>query len=83
MHAPYDKQKTGDRTQPKSSVGFLVLMTAIPFVLVAVAILHPRAPAWISQAVEAEFIGDSGVVDAPTQLAKPDRTAPVQTVRVD
>ena len=80
MHAPYDKSKSGYRTEPKSAVGFLML-AAVPFVLLALATLHPKASVWISQAVEAEFIADGSATDTPTQIAHPNMSVPVQTVR--
>ena len=81
MHAPYDKQKTSDRTAPKSGAGFLILFAAVSLTLVALA-LPPKTSTWVSQAVEAEFIGNSGIIDTPTRVAQPDKAVPVQTVRV-
>ena len=82
MHAPYDKQTTRGRTQPKSGAGFSVLFAAVALMLIALS-LHPKMSAWISQAAEAEFVGDSGIVDTPTRVAQPDMAAPVRTVRVN
>ena len=81
MHAPCDKHKSGDRVESKTSAGFLIPTAVVAFVLIALTALHPRASAWISQAVEAEFVGDDGVTDTPTRIVKPDMAVPVRTVR--
>lgn len=82
MHAPNDKSPNSSyRTEPKSSVGFLILFAAVPFVLIALAMFNPKASVWISQAAEAEFAAEGLVIDAPTQIAQPDMAEPVQTVR--
>ncbi len=78
MHAPNDKRKTGYRTEPKSGIGFLILMAAVPVVLLALAILQPKAPVWISQAAQAEFVSSDFSIGA---AAQPDMAVPVQTVR--
>jgi hypothetical protein len=83
MHAPYDKpRKGGYRTELKSSAGFLILPAIIAFMLIAFTTFHPKALLWISEAVEAEFVGGNNTSNTPTQIAQPDLAAPVQTVRV-
>ena len=81
MHAPYDKRKSGTRTEPKSGAGFLIPTAAVALVLIVLTALHPKASVWISQAVEAEFIGDRGMTDTPTRIVQPHMAEPVQTVR--
>ncbi|WP_298258248.1 hypothetical protein [Bradyrhizobium sp.] len=82
MHAPHDRsRKSTYRIEPKSGVGFVILVAAVPLVLVALATLDPKVPVWISQAVQAEFIGDGSAADMPTQTAQPNMAEPVQTVR--
>jgi hypothetical protein len=40
--------------------------------LIGLAMIQPAAPAWISEAVQAEFVGpDLGPDMRPTQLAQP------------
>ncbi len=80
MHAPYDRsRKSSYRSEPKSGVGFLILIAAVPFVLTALAILQPKASVWISQAAEAEF-GSGFAVNLPVQTAEPGMVIPMRTV---
>ena len=81
MHAPYDRGKISYRTEPKIGVGFLILIAAVAFVVIGLAALDPKAAVWISQAAEAEFVGDGGITGTPTQIVQPDMAMPVQTVR--
>ena len=81
MHAPYDRSRQDSyRSEPKSGVGFLILIAAVPFVLIALAILQPKASVWISQAAEAEFGGSGFSADLPVQTAQPDMAIPMRTV---
>jgi hypothetical protein len=79
MHAPYDKRKSSQRTEPTSGVGLFILPAFVAIVLVVLAVLQPNAPLLISQAAQAEFVGD--VADMPTQIGQPDMAVPVETVR--
>jgi len=81
MHAPYDKSRqTGYSTEWKSSVKFLILPTVVAFVLTVLAIMHPKASVWISEAAQAEFGGSGLAEDMPVQTAQPDMAIPVRTV---
>jgi hypothetical protein len=88
MHAPYDRtgksnQSTFSRNRRASSrsgIGVLALPALIAMVLAALALFHPKASVWISEAVRAEFVG--GIVDEPSpQTAQP--AAPIRTVHAD
>ncbi|HET7885807.1 MAG TPA: hypothetical protein VFL62_06245 [Bradyrhizobium sp.] len=82
MHAPYEKSRQTDhRNEPKSSVGFLLLLGALAFVLIALVIVHPKSSVWISQAVQAEFGG--GSEDVPVQTVQPDMAIPMRTVHAE
>ncbi|MGA2058295.1 MAG: hypothetical protein ABSG88_23700 [Bradyrhizobium sp.] len=81
MHAPYDRSRKGStRTEPKSGAGFLILPVLMAIALITLAIVHPKASVWISQAVQAEFGGDGIALDMPVETAQPGMTAPVRTV---
>ena len=61
MHAPFDRSRKSDpATESRSGVGFLILPVLMAVVLITLAIVHPKASIWISQAVQAEF-GGSGI----------------------
>jgi len=82
MHAPYDRsRKSSHRTEPKSGVGFLILPVLMAIVLITLAIVHPKASVWISQAVQAEFGGSGIALDMPVDTAQPGMAIPLQTVR--
>jgi hypothetical protein len=81
MHGPYDRsRKSSTRTEPKSGAGFLILPVLVTIVLIILAIAHPKASVWISQAVQAEFGGGSIALDMPVETARPGMAAPVRTV---
>ena len=85
MHAPYDRSRKGSyRAKPDSGIGILILPAILAFVLAVLAASHPKSSIWISQAVEAEFGGGSGVAeDMPVQTAQPGMTMPLRTVHAD
>jgi len=62
------------------TAGILVVHGIILLVLVGLVMRYPAASQWISQAVQAEFVGDPPPVTVPTQLAKPGQ---MRTVRAD
>jgi hypothetical protein len=85
MPAPYDRsrksnQSTFSRNQgafSRSGIGLLALPALIAMVLAAVALVHPKASIWISEAVQAEFAGS--IIDEPSpQTAQ--SAAPIRTV---
>jgi hypothetical protein len=80
MHGPYDRsRKSSARTDPKSGAGLLVLPVLMAIALITLAIVHPKASVWISQAVQAEF-GGGTALDMPVETAQPGMIAPVRTV---
>jgi hypothetical protein len=82
MHAPYDRsRKSSHRTEPKSGAGFLILPAVVTVVLITLAIVHPKASVWISQAVQAEFGGSGLALDMPVETAQPGMAIPLHTVR--
>ena len=55
----------------------------IAIVLVTLAIIQPNMSRWISESVQAEFVGGGNIDDAPTQVARPDTATPERTVLAD
>jgi hypothetical protein len=82
MHAPFDRSRKSDHvTKPRSGVGFLILPVLMAVVLITLAIVHPKASIWISQAVQAEFGGSGIADDMPVQTAQePGMDIPMRTV---
>ena len=79
MHAPFDRSaQAGKRISPERrripgvGSGFLIFPILIAVALVALFVAEPKTSSLIAAAVEAEFVGGSGIADAPTQLAQPD-----------
>jgi hypothetical protein len=84
MHAPFDRYRKSDHdTGPTRGVGFLILPVLIAIVLITLAIVHPKASIWISQAVQAEFGGSGVADDMPVEtVQQPRMTIPMRTVNV-
>ena len=82
MHAPFDRsRKSNDDTKPRSGVGFLILPVLMAIVLITLAIVHPKASIWISQAVQAEFGGSGIADDMPVEtVQQPGMSIPMRTV---
>jgi hypothetical protein len=82
MHAPFDRLRKSDHaTEPRSGVGFLILPVLMAVVLITLAIVHPKASIWISQAVQAEFGGSGLADDMPVQtVQQPGMAIPMHTV---
>ena len=69
MHGSFESNNRIDRG---SGIGFLALPATLVIALIGLAMIQPAAPAWISEAVQAEFVGpDLGPEIRPTQLARP------------
>jgi hypothetical protein len=89
MHGSFDKQPQDGRSVYRSfSIKLVALPVLIIVALIAMAVSHPSATKWISDAVQAEFfgtefVGTDIVPDAapPTQLAQP--TNQIRTVHAD
>jgi hypothetical protein len=73
MHGSFDRSgKSNNRIDRGWGIGFLALPATLVIALVGLAMIQPAAPAWISAAVQAEFVGpDVGPDVRPTQLAQP------------
>jgi hypothetical protein len=79
MHAPYDRsRKSNQSTFSRSGIGLLAIPALVAMVLAALALLHPKASIWISEAVQAEFAGSIIADDTSAQAARP--AAPIRTV---
>jgi hypothetical protein len=73
MHGSFDKSGENDSRPHRSwSVGFFALPVFIVIALVGLMLTQPAASNWISEAVQAEFVGLTPAPQpAPTQLAQP------------
>jgi hypothetical protein len=82
MHAPFDRSRKSDHaTEPRRGVGFLILPVLMAVALITLAIVHPKASIWISQAVQAEFGGSGIADDMPVQtVQQPGMVTPMLTV---
>ncbi len=82
MHGSLDKPPRDDQSSDR---GWDIKLVALPILLVialiGLAISHPSASRWISEAAQAEFVGTDFVTDLapPTRLAQP--TNEVRIVR--
>jgi hypothetical protein len=63
------------------TAAILAVHGVIMLVLVGLVLSYPAASTWISQAVQAEFVGNPPPVTGPTQIARPGNQ--MQTVRAD
>jgi len=72
MHGSFDRSgKSNNRIDRAGALDFLLPATLV-IALIGLAMIQPAAPAWISAAVQAEFVGpDVGPDIRPTQLAQP------------
>jgi hypothetical protein len=84
MHAPFDRRKSDQATEPRGGVGFFILPVLMAIVLIALTIFHPKASLWISQAVQAEFGGSGIADDMPVEtVQQPGMVLPMRTVRAN
>jgi fumarate reductase subunit C len=63
-----EKQSRSDRSW---TMGFFALPVLVVIALVALALMKPAASTWISEAVQAEFVGMTSPGVVPKQLAQP------------
>ena len=63
------------------TAAILAVHGVIVLVLVGLILSYPAASTWISQAVQAEFVGNPPPVTWPTQIARPGTQ--MRTVRAD
>jgi hypothetical protein len=74
MHGTFDRSgENANRIQRSWSIGFFTLPVVLVIALIALVMTQPTASNWISEAVQAEFVGTDFAPGAPTQLAQPVR----------
>jgi hypothetical protein len=82
MHGSLDKLPRDDQSSDR---GWGIKLIALPILLVialiGLAVSHPSASKWISEAAQAEFVGVDFVPDlaSPTRLAQPANV--IRTIR--
>jgi hypothetical protein len=83
MHGSFDKSGKADNNfQPNWSIGFFALPALVAIALIGLAVIHPGASNWISDAVQAEFVGSNSAQEAaPVQLAQPDTA--IRTIKAE
>ena len=81
MHGSLNRSdEKRSRTDRSWSIGFLALPVLIVIALVALAVIKPAASTWISEAVQAEFVGMTSPGVVPKELAQP--AMQIRTVKV-
>jgi hypothetical protein len=72
MHGSLDKPPRDDESSDRD-IKLMALPILVVIALVGLAISHPSASRWISEATQAEFVGVDFVPDLapPTRLAQP------------
>ncbi len=82
MHGTFDRSgKSHNRTDQGWSLGLFLMPALLVIALIALAVMQPAAPVWISEAAQAEFVGANVPDLAPTQLTQP--AMRVRTVRAN
>jgi hypothetical protein len=81
QRSPNDLNPSDRRFLRSWTAGILAVHGIILLALISLIVSHPAASVWISQAVEAEFVGNPPPVIVPTQIARPD--GQMRTVRAD
>jgi uncharacterized iron-regulated membrane protein len=81
QRSPNDLNPSDRRFARNWTAGILAVHGIIVLVLIGLVLSHPAASEWISQAVQAEFVGNPPPVIVPTQIARPG--GQVRTVRTD
>jgi hypothetical protein len=72
MHGSLNRSdEKRSRTERSWSIGFFALPALIVITLVALAVIKPAASTWISEAVQAEFVGMTSPGVVPKDLAQP------------
>jgi hypothetical protein len=72
MHGSLDRPgENANRIQRSWSLGFFALPVVLVIALIALAVTQPVASNWISEFVQAEFVGTDFAPAAPTRIAKP------------
>jgi hypothetical protein len=81
QRSPNDLKPSDRRFSWSWTGGILAVHGIILLVTISLILSYPAASVWISQAVEAEFVGNPPPVIVPTQIAQP--RGQVRTVRTD
>jgi len=81
QRSPNDLDRSDRRFLRSRTAGILAIHCGILLVLVSLVLKYPGASEWISQAVQAEFVGNPPPVVVPTQIARPG--GQTQIVRTD
>jgi hypothetical protein len=73
MHGTFGRSGGSyNRIDRRSGIGFFAVPLVLVIAVIALARIQPAMPSWISEAVQAEFVGPDSVPDVtPTQLAQP------------
>jgi hypothetical protein len=73
MHGSFDGSPQDDQSSSRRwHIKLVALPILVAIALVGLAVSHPNASKWISEAVQAEFVGTDFVPDlTPTRLAQP------------
>jgi hypothetical protein len=78
MHGSFDKQPHDDQNTDQGwSMKLVALPLLVVVALIGMALSHPAAISWISDAVQAEFVGSQY---AGTYMV-PDLTSPMRTAQ--
>jgi len=84
MHGSFEKQPQDERSNYQSfSIKLVALPALLAIALIGMLVSHPSASKWISDAVQAEFVGTEFVgTDIVPNLAPPTRLAtPTNEIR--
>lgn len=82
MHGSLDRPPRDDQSSHRGwDLKLVALPVLVVIALIGLAVSHPSASRWISEAVQAEFVGTDFVPDLapPTRLAQPSNE--IRTVR--
>ena len=75
MHGSFDRfQEQHDNVDRDWNIVLFALPVFVVIALVALALIQPSAPSWISEAAQAEFVGIDSPEVAPAQPALQIRT---------
>jgi hypothetical protein len=71
QRSPNDLSPSDRRFLRSWTAGILAVHGIVVLVLVSLIVSYPAASAWISQAVQAEFVGNRPPAIVPVQIAQP------------
>lgn len=75
MHGSFDRSREQhDNVDRDWNIALFALPGLVVIALVALALIQPSAPSWISEAAQAEFVGIDSPEVAPAQPALQIRT---------